>query len=141
MCVKETVESIFEPFFPKNVKFPSEQFAFLEQAVFGRYQDIVDAPFKDYLAFAFRHPKNSKWYGLAMLVHPSKLGLAGEADIPILLIRCEKNKSPELIDNERIFPAYHMNKGNWVTIPLDYKMDNERVLKHLLDSRRIVGEK
>ena len=141
IAVEEKLTSLFGPFLTRPDKFPSRQFSFLEAALYDAYGDVTDPPFNDFLAYVFRYPSNRKWYGLAMMVAPDKLGLPGEKDIPIILIRCEKDKSSEYVNYDSIFPAYHMHKSSWITIPLDYKVNDDDLLRLLKASRAIVGKK
>ena len=67
-------------------------------------------------AAVWRRPDNEKWYGVIMAVRGTKLGLASDSLIEILDVR-----APEvsIADHKTIFPAYHMNKKNWLTYLLD----------------------
>src|SRR5699024_6960094 len=66
-----------------------------------------------------RHKENNKWYGLIMEIPATKLGLQGDRLIDVLNVKCD----PILIGSFRskpgYFPAYHMNKENWISIALD----------------------
>ena len=67
----------------------------------------------------WRRQDTHKWYGALLLVHPSKLGLDGTDDIEIIDLRMEPGKLAELLDNQKYFPGYHMNKKHWYTVCLN----------------------
>ena len=79
-----------------------------------------------------RHRDNNKWYAIIMNVSKDKLGLDGTEKIDIIDMKCD----PEIIGSLRmvkgIFPGYHMNKDNWISVLLDDSVD-EDMLYNLLD--------
>ena len=90
--------------------------------------DYIDATYHDQLEFLWpKFPHNAvwrrqdtyKWYGALLLVHPSKLGLDGTDDIEIIDLRMEPGKLAKLLDNQKYFPGYHMNKKHWYTVCLN----------------------
>lgn len=93
------------------------------------YHTDPDYPWADKNA-VLRHRKNRKWYGLVMEVGKDKLGLSGDGAMDILNIKCD----PLLISSLRLqpgfFPAYHMNKEQWISIQLDRVP--EETIKNLL---------
>ena len=140
MAVEEVLESQFSPFYVKTENFVSRQFDVLKAVIEEKFQEQTDCPFKEDLARAFRLSKNRKWYGLVINVKASKLGLGSDTEIPILLLRGPKGHAEDLVDNVSVFPSYHMNKKNWVSVPLDYKASDDEVLSLLLSSREYVDK-
>ncbi len=65
-----------------------------------------------------RRKDNKKWYLAILSVNGTKLGLKDEI-VEVLDIRAPKEEVPELLKLKHIYPAYHMNKKNWITIVLD----------------------
>lgn len=88
---------------------------------------------KDPNSAVLRHSDNKKWYGIAMVVAKSKLGLDGDGKIDILNVKCDPLFIGSEFMPEGILPAYHMNKKHWATIPLDGSVDI-KIIKALLDS-------
>ena len=87
------------------------------------YKDIPDHPWEDE-NMVIRHLKNKKWYGLIMVIDKSKI-TGGTGLIEVLNV---KINNPEIIiDNNKIFPAYHMTKKSWISIILDGRLSNEEV--------------
>lgn len=92
----------------------------LEQLIFDTCSVEPDYPWMDTPESAvFRHPGNRKWFALVTTVSRSKLGLPGQQPVDIVNLKCD----PLLIGSLRMepgfFPAYHMNKDNWITAALD----------------------
>ena len=79
-----------------------------------------------------RHEENKKWYAIIMDVQWEKLGLSGNGYVDILEIKCDPNISGSLLTKEGILPAYHMNKGNWITVLLDGSVEKDMIFS-LLD--------
>ena len=93
----------------------------------------------------FRRENNRKWFAVVMEVPRNKLGLTGKDMVGILNIKCDPRLSGALRENRSIFPAYHMNKSNWVTVLLDGSVSMEELMPlldmsySLADSRRHTG--
>lgn len=99
----------------------------------GTYDEDADCPWAKYPKdMVFRHSNNRKWFALIMEIPKEKLGIPGDGMLDILNVKCD----PVLIDSLRkepgFFPAYHMNKTNWVTVALDGSVDDDRI-KLVLD--------
>lgn len=80
----------------------------------------------------FRHQDNNKWFAIAMEIQKCKLGLDGDEYIDILDIKCEKDMVPSLVETDGFYPAYHMNKANWITVTLNNKLSDD-IVKSLID--------
>ena len=65
-----------------------------------------------------RHP-NGKWYGVIMPVRRSRVTGTSEALCDILNVKCDPLMLGSVLLQKGFFPAYHMNKNNWVSILLD----------------------
>ncbi len=105
----------------------------LENYIAETYSVYAEFPWADSPSYAvFRHSNNRKWFALVMDIPKEKLGLSDSGMLDILNVKCE----PVMIDFLRtepgFFPAYHMNKTNWITVALDGSADAEKI-KMLLD--------
>lgn len=105
----------------------------LTRCIFDTYGVEPDYPFRgDDTSAVFRHPGNRKWFALVMNIPVQKLGLPTDARIDIVNMKCD----PLLIGSFRglsgLFPAYHMNRENWITAALDGSAEDE-IIKTLLD--------
>ena len=104
----------------------------LRQDIFAYAADEYDTQ-PEYLwarypdAAVLRRPDNDKWYALVMDVRRDKLGLPGKEKVDILNVKCDQRMKGSLLMTEGIFPAYHMNKGSWITLLLDGTVELELV--------------
>lgn len=80
----------------------------------------------------YRHPSNRKWFAIAMNIPKRCLGVFGEEHTDVVNLKCDPNIIPDLIREQGIFPAYHMNKTHWISVLLDGSNDAD-TLKWLLD--------
>lgn len=79
----------------------------------------------------FRRKDNKKWYGAVLTVGRSKLGLCGEGNIEVLDLRGEPQEIIQIVDGEKYFPAYHMNKKHWYTVCLDGTVCIEEIYQRI----------
>lgn len=68
-------------------------------------------------AGVFRHQDSKKWYGAFLTTDWSKFEADRSGIIEILNIKNEH--VVELIQRKGIYPAFHMNKKYWLSLPLD----------------------
>lgn len=85
----------------------------------------------------WRNIHNNKWYGVILNLSKEKLGIADESLVTVLNLRYPKDKIKSVIDNNMIFPGYHMNKNNWISIILDGRMSMDVITKLIDDSYQI----
>ncbi|MCH5275168.1 MAG: MmcQ/YjbR family DNA-binding protein [Lachnospiraceae bacterium] len=98
-----------------------------------QYQTIPDHPWKNSPDNAvLRHGDNRKWYGLIMYISREKLGLSEKGMVDILNVKCDPVLAASLRSNPGVFPAYHMNHAEWISILLDGTVKKEQVF-NLLD--------
>ena len=79
-----------------------------------------------------RCDSNDKWYAIVMKVDGSKIGLEKGRKVDIVNVRCSPLMTGSLLAMKGIFPAYHMQKAQWVSVLLNGSADDEQV-KALLD--------
>ncbi|WP_297957621.1 MmcQ/YjbR family DNA-binding protein [uncultured Ruminococcus sp.] len=89
---------------------------------------------------------NDKWYAIVMNVDGSKIGLEKGRKVDIVNVRCSPLMTGSLLAMNGIFPAYHMQKAQWVSVLLDDSADDEQVkalldMSHELASRSGSGKK
>ena len=64
-----------------------------------------------------RNMGNRKWYGIIMVIPANKIGIDSDRLIDIVNVRFIKGEAPEIVGNvPGIYPAWHMNKRNWITL-------------------------
>ncbi len=105
----------------------------LEQFINENYNAESDYPWLKYPNYeVFRHSNNRKWFALIMDIPKNKLGLPGTDIIDVVNFKCDPLLIGSLLKEAGFFPAYHMNKENWITVALD-KSVNDDTIKMLLD--------
>ncbi|MBQ3348580.1 MmcQ/YjbR family DNA-binding protein, partial [Candidatus Saccharibacteria bacterium] len=73
----------------------------------------------------FRHSDNRKWFALIGTVPPATLGIDSNKKAEIINLKFDKGEALDFAEtSDHIFPAYHMNKNNWITIWLDGTLPN-----------------
>lgn len=95
------------------------------------YGTEPDYPWNDWNA-VLRHKGNNKWYGVVLEISEKKLGLTGEGIVDVINVKCDPVLIGSLREQSGFFPAYHMNKENWISILLDGSVP-EDVIKNLVN--------
>ena len=86
-------------------------------------------------AGVFRHPRGRKWFSIVMAVPRGKLeGESGEDLVDAMNVKIDPAQLDALLKEPGICRCYHMNKKQWVTLCLDGRLTDERVLELLTDS-------
>ena len=105
----------------------------LEQLILNDYNAEPEYPWRKYPNYeVFRHKGSQKWFALIMDVPKSKLGLPEAGILDAVNLKCNPLLIGSLLSEQGFFPAYHMNKENWITVALDGSVPDEQV-KTLLD--------
>jgi len=87
-----------------------------------------------------RRKDTEKWYAAFLAVPRLKLGGSSKERVEVLNLRVCPGESGILADNRSRFPAYHMNKKNWVSFCLDGTLPFEELAARLETSRRLAGK-
>jgi len=81
----------------------------------------------------FRNGRTGKWFAVLLGSLPKRcLGLAEDGEADVLNLKCDPIMTFSLIDHQRIFRAYHMNKEHWISVCLDSDIGMEE-LSFLID--------
>lgn len=99
----------------------------ITEQILKTYGDAPDFPWEETYAYGvFRNPDNKKWYALIMSIDFSKIDKKKEGEITIINLKLDEAEIISLLKAPGFYPAYHMNKNNWLTITLDDTLkDNE----------------
>ena len=93
---------------------------------YGTKPEYLWKRYPDYAVF--RHEDNNKWFALTAGVPASKLGLPGNAVVDVINLKIDDLFFRDmLVQDEGIFPGYHMNKQHWVSVLLDGTVSEQRV--------------
>lgn len=85
-----------------------------------KYSTEPEYPWNDKNA-VLRHKDNNKWYAVVLEVGRDKLGLpdSDSSKAEVLNVKCDPLLVGAYRTQNGFFPAYHMNKENWLSILLD----------------------
>ena len=121
--------------FVKNY-FISNQGNRLSNRIFIRYYDEPYFMWEKFPTFGiYRNPDNDKWYAVIMNIERSKLGEKNNNEkVEIINLKLDKNKIQNLLTERGFYPAWHMNKKNWITITLDETLSDEEIMEYIEES-------
>lgn len=100
------------------------------RSAYGSEPEYLWEKFPSYAVL--RNTKTKKWYAVIMDVPQNKIGLSGREVIDIIAIKCDPLMKGSFMAADGVYPAYHMNKNNWITVALDGSAD-ENMTRSLID--------
>ena len=86
-----------------------------------------------------RHEDNQKWYAVLMKISWEKLDKAREGQVEV--VNLKHDQVADLLLEKGIYPAFHMNKRYWISVPLDDTISDEEVLDLLASSWNLTLKK
>ncbi len=105
----------------------------LESYIADKYSIEPEYPWAKMPTFAvFRHGNNKKWFAVIMTITKDKLGLDSIETIDVVNLKCDQLFMGSVLNEQGIFPAYHMSKTHWISVALDGSVEADKV-KWLLD--------
>lgn len=132
------IDDIIDNCYKKDV-FKTRQASLITNYIKNTYNCHLEFLFKKYENIAvMRRNDNKKWYGVITIISKKKLNINCNECVEIINLKCDAQDIDNLIDNKKIFSAYHMNKKNWITIILDNEVEDERILQYLDNSYKLV---
>jgi len=106
-----------------------EQSNRITNAIKKKYGDEPEFEWKKFPGYAtFRNKNTKKWYGIIMNIDKSKLEENSTGEVEIIDIKLEPSEIENLLKQDGFYPAYHMNKKNWITIILDNTISDENIM-------------
>lgn len=81
-----------------------------------------------------RRADNKKWYAVLLTVSRRKLGMDSDETAEIIDLRVNPDELKELVDNEKYYGGWHMNKKHWCTIILDGSVSFDEICQRIKDS-------
>ena len=104
----------------------------------NKYGDDLEYLWEKFPSYAVvRNKKNNKWYALIAKIEKNKIVGESKELIWVLNLRCDS----DIVDGINIFPGYHMNKKNWISINLCGNIDIEEVYNLIDRSYLLSGRK
>ncbi len=79
----------------------------------------------------FRNKDNKKWYAIIMNINKNKLNINSNDEVYIINIKLDSEEIKDLLDNNKFYPAYHMNKKYWITIILDENISDNEIMEFI----------
>lgn len=105
----------------------------LEQHITEKYSVEPEYPWAKMPSFAvFRHSNNKKWFAVIMTITKDKFGFDSRENIDVVNLKCDPLFMGSVLNEQGIFPAYHMSKTHWISVALDGSAQEDKV-KWLVD--------
>ena len=120
--------------------FISAQANRLAEKIYAQYADkplFLWEKFKN--CAVFRNPDNCKWYAIIMNIDKNKLDKMQSGKVEVVNFKLNKARVQSLLQLKGFYPAYHMNKSNWITVALDGTVGDD-VLGSLLNESHLFTE-
>lgn len=128
---ENVMTDIAQKCFDKSI-FKSDYAQKLIQYVSDTYGDQLEFLWEKFSDNAiWRRKDNQKWYGVLLTVKKDKLGLPSDERVEIIDLRAAAEDIDNLVDNEKFFRGYHMNKKHWITMCLDGSVPLSEIQKML----------
>ena len=74
-----------------------------------------------------RHEDNQKWYAILMRIPWDRLDKGREGLVEA--VNLKHDQVADLLSQNGIYPAFHMNKRYWISVPLDDSLSDEEMLE------------
>lgn len=74
-----------------------------------------------------RHEDNQKWYAILMRIPWDRLDKGREGLVEA--VNLKHDQVIDLLSQNGIYPAFHMNKRYWISLPLDDTLTDKKVLE------------
>ncbi len=88
-------------------------------------------------AGVFRNKSSKKWYGIIMNIDLSKID-DGSGEVEVMNVKLNRNEIQGLLYEKGFYPAYHMNKKDWISIILNDTVKDEIIMMLIEESYNLV---
>lgn len=130
-CVKEKLADIIYKCSIKEV-FKQDQTKQVIEYIIEKYNTEPEFLWEKFDDNAiFRKKENGKWYAALLTTSLEKFGINVKENVEIIDLRNTPDNIQKLVDNEKYFPAYHMNKRHWFTIILDGRVSIDKIFEFI----------
>lgn len=101
----------------------------LDRYITDKYGITAERLFEKYPGFqVYRHSGTKKWFAMIMDIPKSRFGFEEETLIDVVNFKCDPLLIGSLRMEKGFFPAYHMNKENWITAALDGSAPDDKIM-------------
>ncbi len=119
-----------------DVLFSSDQSNRLTERIFVVYNERPDFPWDEGAhksSGTFRHTDNKKWFALIMNIKRSFLDKSADPSDTVDVINLKENVADigALTCEKGVYPAYHMNHKNWISVLLDDTLSDNRIMEFI----------
>ncbi len=122
--------------------YSGEQALKLVELIREKFSDVPEFLWEKFPNYAvFRRGDNRKWYAVIMVVPRNKLQLSGANEVEILNLRVEPEELNRIVDGEKYFRGWHMNKKTWMTLRLDGVLSFAEISARLEQSYRFAARR
>ena len=97
--------------------------------IYGNSPEFLWEKFSGY--GVFRNKNSKKWSGIIMNIDYAKLDKTKKGEVEIIDIKPDKNEIQELIKKNGFYPAWHMNKENWIALILNETLSDSEIMKYV----------
>lgn len=119
----------------EQLYFTTEQANRITKLIIETYNDNPEFPWETAPGNAiFRNKTTKKWYALIANINKNKLDKNYSEEIEIINLKLSKEQIPHLLSKQGFYPAYHMNKKNWITIILDNTLPDKEIIEYIKES-------
>lgn len=114
----------------------------LDQHIRNTYGVLPERLFPKYPTFAiYRRNECKKWFAVIMELSPDKLGLEGSSPVTVVNLKVDPLLGEILRGKSGFYPAYHMNKINWISAIIDDQTDQNELFGLIAMSHRLIQTK
>ena len=100
----------------------------VEKHMLETYGCVPEYPWFKYPGYAvYRHSENKKWFAVVMDLPKRKFGINEDETVDVMNLKCDPLIIGSLLLEKGFYPAYHMNKGYWISVMLDGSVPDEKI--------------
>ena len=120
--------------------FISDQANRINTYIKNKYGDNPEFLWSKFPGYAvYRNKDNKKWYGIIMNLNLSKISNE-KGEVEIINIKINNSKINKLINKKGFYPAYHMNKKDWISIVLNDTLKDSDINSLIDESYNLISE-
>lgn len=120
------------------VPFISDQTNRINDQIGKIYHDAPEHIFEKFPSYAVYRHKEGKWYGIIMDIKEGTLPDVTEPK-EIIDLKIHEDRIPEYLNRKGFYPAFHMNRKNWISVILDDTVDDETIMDLIRESNELTS--
>lgn len=137
LCISDILKNCFEE--NEESRINNKQKQQIINYIIKKYGDKQEYLWeKSPTSSIIRRKDNQKWYVVFMNISSKKLGIETDQNIDVINVRVESQEIEKLLKRPGYFPAYHMNKKNWISISLEGELEIQEIFEKIELSYNLV---